>query len=345
MEFDFKIRHVEYTDKSDMLIKNSSGVVKCKKDFPIYGKGDEKEIFKPLSKTKPLTTPLFGISEVFWSTIINNFFDREAPIYKLAICNGYDKDYPSKYSKGTLVPSVLKSKEHLINLLEYYRMYPNDEVNIDSYVNYCGIYYDYTMILNSLPFQKNDALAKSLAHQILISILKCDVNFHYENVAFIASGDKIISLAPPIDHEFSIPFLYPDDDMMHAIYFGEYNMALMENAALESKVNLSAMLNNIAFIKKKYPKIADDFIDRLKEFIIEFSSTTFLIPKEYMEPLATDLYMVFEAIYKEHSNSKGFKDIPKFTLKSLDVGEYQEQLQREVLISATSLYKNLVKKR
>ena len=344
MEFDFKVRHVEYAAKSDMLIKNSSGVVKCMKYFPVYGTGDEKEIFKPLSKTKPLTTPLFGLSEVFWSTIINKFFDKEAPIYKLAICNGYDRAYPSKYSKGTLVPSVLKGQENLINLLEYYRMFPDNMVDINHYVNYCGIYYDYTMILNSLPFRKDDDLAKCLAYQILISILKCDTNYHYENVAFISRDDKIVSLAPPIDHEFSIPFLYPDDNLMHAIYFEEYNMALIENSAPESKVNLSAMINNIAFIKEKYPKIADDFIDRLKEFIIDFSFSTFSIPKEYMEPLATDLYLVFEAIYKEHSNSKGFKDIAKFSLQQLDIGKFQENLKREVLVSATSFYKNLIKK-
>ena len=278
MEFDFKIRNLKYQDRDDMLIKESAGVVKCQKAFPIYHTENGVKIFKPLSKTKPLTTPLFGISEVFWSTIIHQYFDEKAPVYKLARCEGYDKDYPSRYSKGTLVPSVLKEGEHLVNLLEYYRKHPSSDVDIDQYVNYCGIYYDYNMILNALPFQKDDALAKELAYQILISILKCDINFHYENVAFIAKENQIVSLAPPIDHEFSIPFLYPDDALLYNLYYGSYNMALLTGTADNGNINLGALLRNIECIKEKYPEIADKFVQRLEQFIIDFSKTRFKIP-------------------------------------------------------------------
>ena len=344
MEFDFSIRHVKYEDRDDLLIKDSVGVVKCQKAFPIYNTENGEEIFKPLSKTKPLTTPLFGISEVFWSTVIHNYFDEKTPIYKLATCEGYEKDYPSRYSKGTLVPSVLKKREHLVNLLEYYQMHPECGVDIHDYINYCGVYYDYDFILNSLPFQKDDKLAQELAYQILISILKCDTNYHYENVAFIADGDEVVSLAPAIDHEFSIPFLYPDDFIMYSTYFSTYNMTLLNDHADESNINLSAILKNIRCIKDKYPKIADDFIMRLEQFIIDFAQTNFSLPKEYMEPFATNLYMVYEAIYKEHDSKTTLSEIPKFSLKRLDIDSFQEQIQRDIIVNASSFYKNLALK-
>ena len=206
MEFDFGIRHLDYNQRKGMILKDSVGVVKCKKAFPIYDIDGRDELFKPLSKTKPWSTPFFAISEVFWSTIINHFFDSNAPIYKLAICDGYEEAYPSRYSKGVLVPSIIKEDEELLNLLEYYRAHPCDSVDIDKYKNFCGQYYDYTSILNSPVFQDNRALGSSLAYQILLSLLKNDLNFHYENVAFITKSGQITSLAPPIDHEFSLPF-------------------------------------------------------------------------------------------------------------------------------------------
>ena len=62
-----------------------------------------------------------------------------------------------------------------------------------------------------------------------------------------------------------------------------------------------------------------------------------------MESFSSDLYKVFEAIYKEHKGSAGLCEIPKFSLKNLDLEEFQNQLQRDVLVNATSLYKNLTK--
>ena len=59
------------------------------------------------------------------------------------------------------------------------------KVHIDDYVNYCQMFYDYTEILESDYFQTHPAMAEELVLQILVSILKGDQNYHYENIAFV----------------------------------------------------------------------------------------------------------------------------------------------------------------
>lgn len=47
-------------------------------------------------------------------------------------------------------------------------------------------------------------MAEQLAMQILVSMLKGDQNYHYENIAFVCNKKgEILRLAPMIDHEFS----------------------------------------------------------------------------------------------------------------------------------------------
>jgi len=134
----FKVKEVNYIDRIDEIDKFSSGKVKSQKKFPIFLDDNEKRcIFKPLSPSKPYSNPTFAYSEVYWSYLINTFFDERAPKYELAICN----DMPSKDSqeisnrKGVLVESYLKSNQHDVNLLEYYRANPDKSVNIDEYIN------------------------------------------------------------------------------------------------------------------------------------------------------------------------------------------------------------------
>ena len=59
------------------------------------------------------------------------------------------------------------------------------------------MFYDYTEILEADYFQTHRGIAEDLAMQILISVLKGDQNYHYENIAFVcdASG-QILRLAP-----------------------------------------------------------------------------------------------------------------------------------------------------
>lgn len=80
-------------------------------------------IFKPLTKSKPFSTPLYAYAEVFWSTIINEYF-MPAPRYELAICEGYEAVNEKYLDYGTTVPMAYKEGESLLNLLEFFRKYP-----------------------------------------------------------------------------------------------------------------------------------------------------------------------------------------------------------------------------
>ena len=67
MVFDTTVRHFKLFDGTNyVIVGQSAGIVKCFRAFPVFG----NDMFKPLSKTKPLTTPLFGLSEVFWRYLL-----------------------------------------------------------------------------------------------------------------------------------------------------------------------------------------------------------------------------------------------------------------------------------
>ena len=210
MEELFKVINLETVEKIGNLKTEAHSQVKSTKYFPIYKYNDKKMIYKPLSKTKPLTTPLFAYSEVYWSYIINKYFDPNTPRYYLAVSQATEKEQPKYYNKGVLVESIAPNNENLINLYDYFIANPDPLVNIKDYVNYCMCNYDYTKILQSNFIKNNKEMGEDLAYQILLSILRQDQNFHYENVNFLSKDNNLI-LTPPIDFEFSTPFLYPDN--------------------------------------------------------------------------------------------------------------------------------------
>lgn len=74
----------KYSARSGNLKAEAVGVVKGEKHFPVF-EGDV--VFKPLTKSKPLSTPLFAYAEVFWSWVIDAYF-MPAPQYRLAFCEG-----------------------------------------------------------------------------------------------------------------------------------------------------------------------------------------------------------------------------------------------------------------
>lgn len=70
-----------------------------------------------------------------------------APRYELAICEGYEAVNEKYLDYGTAVPMAYKEGESILNLLEFFRKYPDEKVDIDNYVNYCQMFYDYRDIL------------------------------------------------------------------------------------------------------------------------------------------------------------------------------------------------------
>ena len=80
----YKVTHYQYKDRIGNLKAEAVGVVSGEKHFPIF---PGNMIFKPLTKSKPFSTPLYAYAEVFWSTVINEYF-MSVPKYELATCEG-----------------------------------------------------------------------------------------------------------------------------------------------------------------------------------------------------------------------------------------------------------------
>lgn len=53
-----------------------------------------------------------------------------------------------------------------------FQKYPDEKVDIDNYVNYCQMFYDYRDIFEADFLQEHQEMAEQLAMQVLISVLK-----------------------------------------------------------------------------------------------------------------------------------------------------------------------------
>ena len=246
-----------------------------------------------------------------------------APLYRLAFCRGYEAECEKYYDYGTVSPMIYEEGEHLLNLLEFFRTYPDDKVQIDDYLNYCQMFYDYTEILEADYFQTHRGIAEDLAMQILISVLKGDQNYHYENIAFVcdASG-QILRLAPMIDHEFSTCFMFPDNLSRHNYWFGEVQRSIegkpvqpdeykdfpneKERRLMEKSA--TCLHRNLVYIKEHYPEVTASFlknVSRLKRDLLQKRESFFIRKaKDYPDHANSDAYRIGKARYKDHDEEK-----------------------------------------
>lgn len=312
MEELFKVIDLSDKEKIGVMVAEAHSKVKSTKEFPLYMIDGKKMIYKPLSKTKPLTTPFFAYSEVYWSYIINKYFDSKAPRYYLAETKQEDDIKSKYYNKGVLVETLTPNNEKLINLYDYFNKYPDGKVDIKDYINYCMMNYDYTMILESDFITNNKEIGEGLAYQILLSILREDQNFHYENINFTFKNNHLL-LEPPIDFEFSTPFLYPDDEKIYEYeqrkYFNSVKIdyekdevseflkkiALKKGFLLDSKI-----IRNICLIVKLYPDIVLKFVKNLDRFIEDYD-ISINDPDNYIGLLNSDYWRVGHALYKDNN--------------------------------------------
>lgn len=355
MELSFDVKQIEYATRSGNLNVEASGVVKSKKHFPYYIAEDGAvDIFKPLSKTKPLTTPLFAYAEVFWSNVINEYF-TEAPRYQLAICAGYSEEEPKYYDYGTLVPSVCGKGEHLVNLLEFYRSHPDPHVNIDNYVNYCILFYDYTNIFESLYIQENSKIGEELAMQVLLSILKGDQNYHYENVAFICDAENnVLRLAPVIDHEFSTMFLFPEDTERNACHFWDLlssiagiedtkNIKGKDEAERQLLIRSTTNLNrNIHYISEHYPNVVTLFLEKLEVFEKDIEAIH-IYDKGYLFPCNSYSFQIGQARYKNNNEKRAIELEENMKYYDIDLAVFEKILKTEITAVIKSLRQELLK--
>lgn len=288
----FKPITLDYSKKARNLDICSKGQVKSTKYFPVFEFDGQEKIFKPLSRTKPLTTPLFAYSEVFWSHVTNRYFDETAPNYTLAYLPGLSLDQPKYYEEGTLVDSILTGKERLVNLLEFFDQYPDKNVDIHNYINFCMMNYDYTPIMKSSFVKEHYEVGKALAQQILLSMLRQDQNFHYENISFIFDGNEFVKVAPPIDAEFSTMFLYPDNERENT----RTKMKYLNSLEISSKT--SVLTKNIAYLVQYYPEVVKAFIDKFDQLIDYLVDFEFEDNYNYIHPCNSEYWKVGHALYK-----------------------------------------------
>lgn len=350
MNIDFNVYNYEYNKKIRSLNIEAQGQTKSKKYFPVYLIDGKEYIFKPLSKTKPFTTPLFAYAEVFWSNVINKYFDVNAPIYNLAICNGYEENEKKYHNQGTIVESIIKKEEKLVNLLEYFKNNPDKNVDINNYINYCGVFYDYTDIFKSDIISNNEYLASSLANQVLISILRSDINYHYENVSFIYENNKLKRLAPPIDHEFSTYFLYPDNLTIHLLNYFSYLEVLQlkeikddsNNCWPETKGKIN-IIKNIDFICENYHNVVENFLINLDKLITDLQTNDlkFSNNEDYQYPFNTFDFEIGNARYKQNDEELAKKLEQELIRVKIDIQSLSKMITSEVLNVAIALRKTL----
>lgn len=355
MNFDWNVYYYNYRNRIGNLTAEAQGVIKSPKYFPVFLEDGKEMVFKPLSKTKPLSTPYFAYSEVFWSTIIHDYFDSKTPIYHLAICQNIEEGTTTKYHHGTIVKKLEKEGSNLINLYQLCQANPTTLPNISSYINYCEVFYDYTQILSSEFMKENSQLAKAIAKQILCSILRQDQNFHYENILLFQSPENL-EAAPMIDHEFSTMFMYLDEPEMNNNLFTLSQKALEmiseEDKQKASNDILQQLLterlevegNNIDEIITLYPTVAIEFLENLNHFITDFSTTTFQVEDhDYLVPFNTDNFHVGQARWKE-SNERKAKALEVILPQQFITPDMVSgQIQKQVLQNAKVLQKRIEK--
>lgn len=352
MNFDCNVSYYDYRNKIRNLDNKAQGVVKSNKFFPIFLENGQEVVFKPLSKTKPLSTPYFAYSEVFWSTIINKYFDSNTPIYKLAICKNIEDDFENKYHHGTIVNSIETKDENLINLYEIFRDHPDPSVDISKYINYCEKFYDYRDIFNSKLIKENELLANSLATQVLISILKLDQNYHYENILFRETKGEIKRIAPMIDHEFSTMFLYLDNILMNKDRFNSALTSLTDsqdnNSDIFSMLRYEAfatLSKNLDAIVYNYKETSIEFLENLKRFINDLKKEPIILENHnYLTPFNSYNFKIGHALFKNYNPKAA--EILKKELKQYnpDIKDISNVIYEEVLISSQTLEKEIEKR-
>lgn len=332
----FKVTNLDIKDKIGNLKTETHSAVKSTKFFPVYNLNGKQMIFKPLSKTKPLTTPLFSYSEVFWSYVINKYFDSQAPRYYLAKIKGMTDEQEKYYESGVLVESLTPNGEKLINLYDFFLENPDPVADIKSYENYCMQYYDYTNILRSKFFSDNKEEGEKLAIQILLATLRQDQNFHYENINLINNH-----VAPPIDFEFSNPFLYPDNIDRYSFeqskYYGslainyKVNEIIREFKKSKGESLAGTLSKNICLIVKLYPDLVLNFIKQLDEFIEDMPNIKFDDPDDYIGALNSDSWKIGDARLKEKNEEKASLLEKTIVLREIEKETTFNKIKKEIL--------------
>ena len=193
--------------------------------------------------------------------------------------------------------------------------------------------------------------------QILVSVLKGDQNYHYENIAFVCNeSGEILRMAPMIDHEFSTYFMFPDSTGQHMYWFGElersiegreiradeYDWLVNETERHMMEKSATCLHKNLVYIREHYPLVAEEFLkklSRLENDLIEHKEW-FAVKKSpgYPDHANSDAWMIGKARYKDHDEVKAAnyevkyggpgKEIKFDTLNSLLIYDVRKIIQQ-----------------
>ncbi len=356
--FDFSVQEFDYEKRDGNLINEAKSNPPSKKDFPFFYRDDKKIIFKPLSKTKPLTTPFFSYSEVVWSTLMNKFFDSSIPIYYLAKCMGIEEYMPSKINIGTSVECVTLESEYVMSIYEYFLKHPEAIVldRIKKYTNYCLDFYDYTFFFETELVKHNPEIGKFIAESILYSMLRADQNFHYENISFITENDNIKRFCQTLDHEFSTMFLFLDDQSNHIDYLQNYERSIIseyngntlseiiyQELPPELKYKLASKnYLNIKKITELYPDLVESFINKLNA-MIEYlkGNPIYLEDNGYAIPFNSDYWKIGHARYKDKDEEEAKKLESEIELTFITPESVSGNINQEIINHSGVLKKSL----
>lgn len=354
MKINYDVKHVDYRNRLRNLDVVAQSKVKSNKFFPVFLVDGREKVFKPLSKTKPLSTPYFAYSEVVWSTIIHDFFDKSTPIYELAIIDNIEDEFENKYHHGVLVDNLERKGEKLVSLYEYFKINPDVAFPYKDYINFCCKFYDFQWLYQTNLSQINPNLVEKLSYQILLSILKCDQNYHYENPLLKFVNGKVVDVAPMIDHEFSSMFLYIDNELLNAMHFGKAINSLL--LPKEDKNDIFAPLKYEAFainsqnldaILEHYPTMSREFLNNLEVFLQHIKAHPIIMEdKGYMVPFNSDNYKIGEQLYKKHNKEEAERirkeEIKKQFMPDIDI--VSKSVHRDIYISASTLYEEMTRR-
>ena len=327
----FKVTNLNINQKVRNLDIKAMGEVKSTKFFPVFKLNNQEYIFKPLSKTKPRLSPLFSYSEVFWSYVYQHYFENQAPQAKLAVVEGMSKEQPKYYDKGILIPNMLNSNQKLISLYEFFLNHPDKNVNIKSYINYCEYFYNYRDILKSSYLEANPNLNKQIAKQILLSILRADQNFHYENINFIMENEQIIQVAPAIDFEYSTMFYLVDKPIKHHFYMQEYLKSMYPISQAEDVQSLSLEnVKSIATIVELYPEIVYQFLENLDTFNNAIANFKITDEDNFITSFNSDSWQIGHEEFKNHDLKAARELAKQIPLVNIDKDQVFDQIITEV---------------
>lgn len=358
MEKLFQVMNLNNQKKVGNLTSEAKGKVKSTKHFPIFNIDNGEYIFKPLSKTKPYTTPLFAYSEVYWSYIVKTYFDNQAPLYRLAIYENMSKEQEKYYNKGTIVKNLVNQKQKLVNIYEYFLDHPENNLDIENYINYCEKFYDYKNILETKFLKSNPQLGRKVAEQILLSILRGDQNYHYENVNLIAEGGQIIDVAPPIDYEFSTMFFCPEFLDKHimavdAFYNSlipisqDWLQTIMSESGMSKEEVMekfqSANYRNLITIIKLYPDLITEFLAKLNKLMQDINTLKITDENNFITPFNSYYFQVGQFRYKQKDEEAAKKAEDLLKLVAIDKEKCFNEIIKETYFSAYYLT-NIIQK-